>query len=81
VYVMPLLLMLHGGGRALEDLRELRADVSLQKLLKMKQLPASCTVGDWLRRMGKDRRGLEGLDKVNGHLVKQVLASKVRSTP
>jgi len=75
-YVMPLLMMLHGGGRALEDLRELRAEVSLRKLLKMKHLPASSTVGDWLRRMGKDGRGLEGLDKVNSHLVKQVLVSK-----
>src|SRR3990172_55423 len=26
-YVIPLMLMLHGGGRALEDLRELRAEV------------------------------------------------------
>src|SRR3989304_6236610 len=26
-FVMPILLMLHGGGKALEDLRELRAEV------------------------------------------------------
>jgi len=75
-YVMPLLTMLHGGGRALEDLRELRAEVSLRQLLKMKRLPASCTVGDWLRRMGKEGRGLAGLDKVNGHLAQQVLTRK-----
>ena len=47
-FVMPMLLMLHGGGKALDDLRELQAEVSLQKLLQMKDLPDSTTVGDWL---------------------------------
>ncbi|MEW6232169.1 MAG: IS1380 family transposase [Chloroflexota bacterium] len=75
-YVMALLLMLHGGGRALEDLRDLQGEVSLRRLLKMRHLPASCTVGDWLRRMGVDGRGLEGLGRVNGYLAEQVLARK-----
>ena len=38
-FVMPVLLMLHGGGKALDDLRELQAEVSLRELLQMKQLP------------------------------------------
>jgi len=45
-FVMPLVLMLHGGGKRLEDLRELGGEVSLRELLGMKELPASCTVGD-----------------------------------
>jgi hypothetical protein len=72
-FVMPIILMLHGGGQALEDLRELRSEVTLQKLLKMKEMPASCTVGDWLRRMGADGQGLAGLERVNDHLTGQVL--------
>ncbi len=72
-FVMPILLMLHGGGKALDDLRELQAEVSLQKLLQMKDLPDSTTVGDWLRRMGKDGRGLAGLERVNDHLNRQML--------
>jgi hypothetical protein len=72
-FVMPLVMMFHGGGKKLEDLREIRAEVSLRKLLGMKELPASCTVGDWLRRMGKDGRGLWGLCKVNRHEVAEVL--------
>jgi len=72
-FVMPLLLTLHGGGKKLEDLRELRGEVSLRQLLGMKELPASCTIGDWLRRMGQDGRGLSGLGKVNQHLVAEVL--------
>ena len=35
----------------------------------MKELPASCTVGDWLRRVEKDGRGLSGLGNVNEHVV------------
>lgn len=72
-FALPVLLMLHGGGKTLEDLRELRAEVSLQKLLKIKAFPASCTVGDWLRRMGKDGKGLDGLGRVNKYLVDKVL--------
>jgi hypothetical protein len=40
--------MLHGGGKKPEDLKELRGEVSLRQLLEMKELSASCTVGDWL---------------------------------
>jgi len=72
-FVMPLVLMLHGGGKKLEDLREIKGEVSLRKLLGMKELPASSTVGDWLRRMGKDGRGLKGLARVNKHEVAEVL--------
>ncbi len=72
-FVMPLVIMLHGGGKKLEDLREIRAEVSLRELLGMKELPASCTIGDWLRRMGKDGRGLWGLGRVNTYEVTEVL--------
>jgi hypothetical protein len=72
-FVMPLILMLHGGGKALEDLREIKGEISLRKLMEMEEMPASCTVGDWLRRMGSDSHGLSGLGKVNDHVVKTVL--------
>ncbi len=73
-FVMPIMLMLHGGGKTLEDLRELRAEVSLRQLLQIERFPASCTVGDWLRRMGaEDGHGLDGLETVNKYLVNKVL--------
>lgn len=72
-FVMPVLLMLHGGGKALDHLRELQAEVSLREILHMKQMPNSTTVGDWLRRMGQDERGLDGLERVNDHLNHQML--------
>jgi len=78
-FVIPLILMFHGGGQALEDLREIKGEITLCKLMDIEEMPASCTVGDWLRRTGNDRRGLSGLDKVNGHLVKKVLKQDPRS--
>lgn len=73
LFVMPLVLMLHGGGRRLDDLREVKGEISLRELLEMKELPNSCTVGDWLRRMGRDGRGLSGLGRVNHHMVTEIL--------
>ena len=78
-FVMPLIMMLHGGGKTLEDLRELKGEVSLRKLLDMDQMPASCTVGDWLRRTGNEKHGLSGLGKVNDHIVKQVIKRDSRT--
>ena len=72
-FVMPLVLMLHGGGKKLNELREIKGEASLRELLQMEGLPASCTVGDWLRRMGKDGKGLSGLAKVERHLTAEVL--------
>ena len=50
-FVLPLLLTLHGGGRTLKDIREVRNDAGLRSLLKM-AVPSSDATGDWLRRMG-----------------------------
>lgn len=68
-FVIPMILMLHGGGKKLDDLREIEAEVNLRNLLGVKELPASCTIGDWLRRMGEDGKGLTGLERVNNHMV------------
>ena len=78
-FVMPLVLMMHGGGRKLEELREVEAEGSLRELLEMERFPASCTVGDWLRRMGERKRGLEGLGRVNRHVVAEVVKKDSRS--
>jgi len=51
--------MLQGGGRSLEDLRELKNEEGLMKLIGWDKIPEADTVGDWLRRMG-DRKSGEG---------------------
>lgn len=79
-FVMPLILMFHGGGKKLEDLREIKGELSLTELLGIENLPASCTIGDWLRRNGEDGKGLLGLGKVNHHLVKEIMLRDKRSS-
>lgn len=56
-YIEPLMLMLYGGGRHIDDLREIREDRALRRLIGLKGIPSSSTVGDWLARTG----GGEGL--------------------
>jgi hypothetical protein len=52
-YLGPVLLMLAGGGRHIEDLREIRDDAALRKLVGISRMPSLSTYGDWLIRMGK----------------------------
>ncbi len=74
-FVFPLLLMLHGGGRMLEDLRQIRMDTGLRELLGLDKLPSSDATGDWLRRMGYGE-GLGGLGRSNRDFTRRVLRSE-----
>ena len=74
--VDAVVLMLQGGGRSLEDLRELKSEEGLMKLMGRDKIPEPDTVGDWLRRMGdpaKGQLGLEGLDRVRDKINERVL--------
>lgn len=74
--VDAVVLMLQGGGRSLEDLRELKGEESLMKLVGREEIPEPDTVGDWLRRMGDPKSGglgLEGLDRVRDKINERVL--------
>ena len=74
--VDTVVLMLQGGGRSLEDLRELKDEEGLMKLIGRDEIPEPDTVGDWLRRMGDPktgRLGLEGLDRVRDQINERVL--------
>ncbi len=76
VIVDSVVLMLEGGGRSLEDLRELRNEEGLMKLIGRDEIPEPDTVGDWLRRMGDSNRGeagLKGLDRVRGKINERIL--------
>jgi hypothetical protein len=69
-YVLPLVMMLCGGGRALEDIREIGADDGLRQLCRYDRLPGADAIGDWLRKPGN----LKGLKPVNRHLAREVIA-------
>jgi hypothetical protein len=69
-YIFPLILMLNGGGRSLEDIRQIRVDGGLREILPLERIPSSDAFGDWLRSMGING-GLYGLEKVNQILLKR----------
>ena len=74
--VETVVLMLQGGGRSLEDLRELKNEGGLMKLMGRDEIPEPDTVGDWLRRMGDSKRGepgLRGLDRVRDRINRRIL--------
>ena len=76
VMVDRLVLMLQGGGRSLEELRELRNEGGLMKLIDREEIPEPDTAGDWLRKMGDPRTGqmgLTGLDKVRDKITERIL--------
>jgi hypothetical protein len=76
VFIDLLILMLQGGGRSLEDIRELQYEEGLMKLIGNSSIPNPDTIGDWLRRMGEPeagQRGLKGLDKVRDTINHRIL--------
>lgn len=77
-YVKPLVLMLNGGGRSLEDLRMLAHDTALARVLGRTALPSTDAFGDWLRRMGGGP-GLAGLRRINERLVATRLRQSERT--
>lgn len=75
-YVHPLVLMLHGGGRSLEDMRMLATDDGLSPLLDM-TIPSPDATGNWLRRMGSSS-GLSGLETVKNQQLKWAMKQESR---
>ena len=67
-YVLPLVLMLAGGGRTLEDIREIETDEGLRQLGGFSRLPGADAIGQWLRR---DQ--LSGLKRTNQFLARQLI--------
>jgi len=73
-YVLPLVLMLCGGGRTLEDIREIETDDGLRQLCGFDRLPGADAIGQWLRR-GQ----LSGLRRTNKFLARQVIVRSDRN--
>ena len=84
-HVLPLVLMLSGGGRTLEDLRVLRRDEGLRHLLQLKEMPSSDATGDWLRRTGSPEMGPQASDglarlaRVNRRVFRRLLQRDARN--
>jgi hypothetical protein len=72
-YVEPLLLMMEGGGRHVEDLREIQDDTALRTLIGLKKMPSLSTFGDWLARAGA-QGGVEAMRAVNEEVAGRILS-------
>jgi hypothetical protein len=74
-YVLPLVLMLCGGGRTLEDIREIELDEGLKHLCGFARLPSADAIGQWLRKPDQ----LQGLKQVNQFQERQVIVRSERN--
>lgn len=71
VFVNSLVLMQHEGGIRLDDLKYLKKDTALIKLLGLKNIPQSDSVGNWLRRVGTG--GVKAISSINKELCRIAL--------
>jgi hypothetical protein len=71
-FIQPLLLMLHSGGRYLEDIRMIDSDKALRTLLGMKNIPTADSIGKWLKRDTTDK--CDGMEKINRILLQRYLS-------
>ena len=70
-HMQPLLLMLHSGGRVLDDLRMIHKDKAIRETLKIKRMPISESVGKWITRHGLF--GIYGIESINRKLLQRHL--------
>ena len=70
-FIQPLLLMLHSGGKSLDDIRVIREDHAMRETLHIKDVPTASAIGKWLKRLGI--MGVYGIESVNKKLLKRYL--------
>jgi hypothetical protein len=72
-FIYPLILMLHSGGRFLDDIREIKVDKALTTLLKIENIPTASAFSKYLCKHGI--KGEEGMRKINKKFLKRFLKS------
>lgn len=72
-FIYPLILMLHSGGRVLDDIKEIRLDEALKTLLKIENIPTAGAVTKYLHRHGL--AGEQGIKDINKSYLKRFLKS------
>lgn len=70
-FIQPLLLMLHSGGRSLDDLRIIQSDTAMKEVLHINNVPTADGTGKWLKRHGLI--GMYGVESINQTLLKRYL--------
>lgn len=70
-FIQPLLLMLHSGGRSLDDIRVIKEDRAMREVLHLDVVPTADAMGKWLKRHGL--LGVYGIESINKILLKHYL--------
>jgi len=70
-FIQPLLLMMHSGGRSLDELRMIESDKAMQEVLQINKVPTADGTGKWLKRHGL--MGMYGIENINQVLLKRYL--------
>jgi len=63
--------MMLGGGKYIEDIRKINADKGLKNICKIKRVPSSDAIGDWLRRDSKSK--MEKISEINDTLTERII--------
>jgi len=71
VFLNSLILMQHEGGIRLDDLKYIKEDEAITKLLGLKNIPQPDSVGGWLRRTGLS--GVNAISLINKELCRIAL--------
>ncbi len=72
-FIYPLILMLHSGGRFLDDIREIKVDYALARVLKIKNIPTASAISKYLVKHGIN--GEDGMRKINKRYLPKYLKS------
>ena len=72
-FIYPYILMLHSGGRVLDDIRKIKIDKALKTLLKIKNIPTANAFSKYLVKHGIN--GEEGMRRINKKFLKRFLKS------
>ena len=72
-FIYPLILMLHSGGRVLDDIKEIREDLALSTLLKIDNIPTASAYTKYLHK--HNTIGENGIRKINKQFLKRFLKS------
>jgi hypothetical protein len=70
-YVNAVVYLCLDGASNLEDVNHLREDKAFMKAVQMKHCPSSDALGDWLRRIGRNK-GEKYVQKINKELISRV---------
>jgi len=73
VFIQTLILMQHEGSFHLDDVRHINEDEALREILELKKIPQASTLGEWLRKMGKNTDSFSAWQSVNKVVLKAAL--------